>query len=173
MKVMTQLGPLSINPADVVSLKPAPVIPETVGFYDLTHIVDLDDRFCSMGDLTVCISEEDAERLSELSGIGIEFKKEKKSLDYPQYSDLETYRRRNIFVPFQKRIVLNEWEKHFKESIAWKQGKSQEPDSRTQPAPTSFYSGCKIPGNGDWQPTSLIERALQEQGKGPDESGLL
>ena len=162
MKIMTQMGWLNINPAEVVSISRAPVIPETVEFCDLTHCVEFDDRFYSMGDLVVCISEDDAEKLSELSGIEIEGRKEKSRPSYSQPSTSETHGRKTIFVPFQKQIVLNEWEKHFDENIAWKQGKSQEPDSRTQPAPSSFSSGCKKLKNGGPQSKSMIERAFQE-----------
>jgi hypothetical protein len=168
MKVMTQLGPLNINPADVVSIRPAPVIPETVEFCDLTHIVEFDDRFYSMDDLVVCISENDAEKLAELSGIQIERKKEKSRPDYTQDSPPETYGRNTIFVPFEKQLVLNEWEKHFDENIAWKKGRSQEPDIRTQLAPASLSSGCKIPKSGVCQSKSLIEKAFQEQEKDQD-----
>jgi hypothetical protein len=147
MKVMTQLGPLNINPEDVVSIRRAPIIPETVEYCDLTHCVEFDDRFYSM-DLVVCISEADAEKLAELSGIEIEWKKEKSRPDYPQPSAPETHGRKTIFVPFKKQIVLNEWEKHFDENIAWKQGRSQEPDSSTQPALFSFSSGSKVPKSG-------------------------
>lgn len=162
MKVMTQLGWLDINPADVVSIRPAPVIPETVEYCDLTHIVEFDDRFCLMGDLVVCISEEDAVKLSELSGVEIEGKKGKSCPDYPQYSDPETYRRKTIFVPFQQQIALNEWEKHFDKNSAWKQGMRKEPVSRAKPASSSFSTGRKIRNKGECQPKSLIERAFQE-----------
>jgi hypothetical protein len=37
-----QFDLLNINPADVVSLRPAPVIPETIEFSDLTHCVEFD-----------------------------------------------------------------------------------------------------------------------------------
>ena len=63
MKVLTQLGLLNINPADVVSIRPAPVMQETMDFNDLTYCVEFDDRFYSLSDLVVCISEEDAEKL--------------------------------------------------------------------------------------------------------------
>jgi hypothetical protein len=160
MKVMTQLGPLNINPADVVSIRPAPIIPETVEFCDLTHIVEFDDRFYSMGDLVVCISEGDAEKLAELSEIGIEWKKEKSRPDYPQVSAPETHGRKTIFIPFKEQIVLNEWEKHFDENIAWKKGRSQEPDSSAQTAPSSFSTGCKLQNKSNCQPKSLIEEAF-------------
>lgn len=167
MKVMTQMGWLNINPADVVSIRPAPVIPETVEYCGLTHIVEFDDRFFSMGDIMVCISESDAEALAELEGIQIEWKKEKSIPDYPQTSAPETHGRNAIFVPFEEQLVLNKWKKHFDENIAWKQGRSQESDSRTQPAPFSFSSGCKIPKDGRNQSKSLIEKAFQEKEKGP------
>ncbi|MGD2091863.1 MAG: hypothetical protein PVH61_37165 [Candidatus Aminicenantes bacterium] len=167
MKVMTQLGPLDINPADVVSIRPAPVIPDNMDDCDLTYYVEFDDRFYDIGDLVVCISESDAKKLAELSGIEIERKKEKSRPDYPQASAPETHGRKTIFVPFKEQIVLNEWEKHFDENIAWKKGRSQEPDSRTQPATFSFSSGCKLQNNRNCQPKSLIEKAFQEQEKGP------
>lgn len=172
MRVITQLGSLNINPEDVVSIRPAPIIPETVEFCDLTHIVEFDDRFYSMGDIVVCISESDAEKLAELSGIEIGWKKEKSIPDYPQASAPETHGRKNLFVPFQKQIALNEWEKHFNENIAWKKGRSQEPDTRTQPAPFSFSTGGKMSECGGCQSKSLIERAFQEQEKRPDEPGF-
>lgn len=162
VKVITQFGLLDINPADVVSIRTAPVIPETVEFSDLTHYVEFDDRFYSMDDPVICISEDDAEKLSELSGIEIDWKNEKSRPDYPQASAPETHDRKTIFVPFKKQLVLNEWEQHFDGNIAWKQGRSQEPHTRTQPAPSSFSPGCKAPKNGGSQSKSLIEKAFQE-----------
>ncbi len=122
MKVMTQLGPLNINPADVVSIRPAPVMPETVEFSDLTHCVEFDDRFYSMGDLVVCISEDDAEKLSEVSGVEIEGRRK---WEYIESS-------KAIFVPFRELLALDEWEKAFNESIKRKVS----PDS-SGPSPNS------------------------------------
>jgi hypothetical protein len=103
MKVMTQFGLLNINLADVVSIRPAPVIPETIEFNDLTYCVEFDDRFYSMGDLVVCISEDDAEKLSELSGIEIEGRRRR---EYMESS-------KTIFVPFRELLALDEWEATF------------------------------------------------------------
>jgi hypothetical protein len=150
MKVLTQFGMLEINPADVVSIRPAPVLPDNMDYCDLTYCVEFDDRFYSMDDHVVCISESDAEKLAEISGIEIPGKKVKK-----------TENKKAIFVPFKKLLVLNEWEKHFDSTIAWKKGVQSEPESK--PAPSSFSPENRTLYEENHQPISVIEQVFHAQ----------
>ena len=147
MKVLTQFGMLDINPADVVSIRPAPVLPDNMDYCDLTYHVEFDDRFYSLGDHVVCISESDAEKLAELSGIEITERKIKK----PEI-------KKTIFVPFKKLLILNEWEKYFKNCV---KGTNQEPEQK--PAPSSFSSGHRMFYEENQQPISVIEKAFRSQ----------
>jgi hypothetical protein len=142
MKVLTQLGMLDINPESVVSIRPAPVLPVNMDYCDLTYCVEFDDRFYSLNDHVVCISESDAEKLAEISGIEIPGKKVKKAEI-----------KKMIFVPFKNLLVLNEWEKHFDSTIAWKNGVKSEPESK--PAPSSF-SDDRTLYEDHYQPQSII-----------------
>ena len=76
MKVQTQIGILDINPTDVISIKSAPVLPDNMDYCDVTYCVELDDRFYSFDYHLICISESDAEKLAELSGVEISGRKE-------------------------------------------------------------------------------------------------
>lgn len=162
MKVLTQMGLLDINPESVVAIRKAHVMPETVEFCDLTHYVEFDDRFYSTGDNVACISEDDAEKLAELAGVEVEEEKEKSRQEYPQASAPETNSRKTVFVPFEKQLVLNEWEKHFDENIAWKQGRSQEPGKGPKQVSSSPFSDGTIEEEENRQSESLIEEAFQE-----------
>ncbi len=106
MKVFTQIGFLDINPAVVSSIKPAFAIPGKGSFKDLSYRVDFKDELSLAGHRAVSISEADALKLSELSGIKIHGREAKgKELQ------------RALFVPFKKLLVLNEWEKAFDNSL--------------------------------------------------------
>lgn len=165
MKVITQLGLLDINPESVIAIKQAPVMPESVEFNDLTHCVEFDNRFYSMGDKVVCISEADAERLSEMAEIEIEGKDvgDKPEVETPYIPNPSGGKR--IFVPFQKQLVLNEWEKVFDESIAWKNGITETPsaDAAKEPesAPSSFSSNREISHHENSRPISIIEQTFR------------
>lgn len=149
MKVLTQLGMLEINPADVVSIRPAPVLPDNMDYCDLTYCIEFDDRFYSLNDPVVCISESEAEKLAEISGIEIPGKKVKK-----------TENKKTIFVPFKNLLVLNECEKHFDSTIAWKNGVKSEPESK--PVPSSFSDDGTL-YEDHYQPQSIIEQVFQSQ----------
>jgi hypothetical protein len=69
MKILTHIGFLDINPAKVTSIKPAFAIPGKGDFKDLMHSVDFKDESSIAGHHVVRISETDAMKLSELSGI--------------------------------------------------------------------------------------------------------
>jgi hypothetical protein len=145
MKMKTNLGMFGINPEFVVSIQPAPILPDNIDFADLTYCVDFDDRFYDMAGNIVCISEDDAQKLSELSGIEITKRKNNKTPDYPKHLNenrpkisIEKVNRKNIFVPFQKQIILNGWEKFFDETIAWKDGFFREQKREPQSAPASM-----------------------------------
>lgn len=152
MKVLTQLGLLDINPADVVSIRPAPVLPDNMGYCDLTYCVELDDRFYSLGDHVVCISETDAEKLAELSGVEIPGRKEKR---IPEPKDKS--RHKAIFVPFNQLLILDEWEKHFKNYV---KGINQEPEPK--PTPSSL-SDDRTLYKENQQPISIIEQVFRAQ----------
>lgn len=62
MKVVTQLGLLDINPADVISIRPASVRPDNMNFCDLTYCLEFKDDSAPYGYNFVCISETDAEK---------------------------------------------------------------------------------------------------------------
>ena len=150
MKVLTQFGMLEINPADVVSIRPAPVLPDNMDYCDLTYCVEFDDRFYSLDDHVVCISESEAEKLAELSGVVISGRNIKK-----------TKSEKPIFVSFKKLLVLNEWEKHFDGTIAWKNGVKSEPESK--PAPSSFSPDNRTLYEENHQPGSAVEQILSKQ----------
>ncbi|NIM16348.1 MAG: hypothetical protein GTO45_30495 [Candidatus Aminicenantes bacterium] len=67
MKVVTHISLLDINPADILSIKPASVIPERMEFSNLPYCVDFNDKSEPYGCNMACISESDALKLSELS----------------------------------------------------------------------------------------------------------
>lgn len=138
---------LDINPADVVSIKPAPVLPDNMDYCDLTYCVEFDDRFYSLGDHLVCISESDAEKLAKLSGVEIPGRNIKK----PEI-------KKTIFVPFKKLLILNEWEKYFKNCV---KGTNQEPEQKT--APDSFSTDDRTFYEENQQPISVIEQAFRSQ----------
>jgi hypothetical protein len=118
-------------------------------FSDLTYCVELDDRFYSLDDHVVCISEADAEKLAELSGVEIPGRNVKK-----------TKGEKPVFIPFKKLLVLNEWEKHFDSTIAWKKGVKSEPE--TNPASSSL-SDDRTLYEENHQPSSVIEQAFRAQ----------
>lgn len=168
MKVNTNLGMLDIKPADVVSIRPAPVMPDAVEFSDLTHCVEFDDRFYSMGDDLVCISEADAEKLSELAGVEIEGRTEKKKPEEPPEPTKKSTGG-TIFFPFAKQLILNEWEKVFDRGDVWRPSKEwvseKKPEPEQNPAPSSNTSSHENRTLYEeyYQPKSPIEQILQEQ----------
>jgi hypothetical protein len=106
MKIHTHMGFMDIDPAKVISIRTAFAIPGKENFKDLTYSVDFIDEASIAGHHVVGISEADAVKLSELSGIGIP------GMEAKRY---ET--RKAVFFPFKKILVLNEWEKAFDNSL--------------------------------------------------------
>jgi hypothetical protein len=150
MKVLTQFGMLEINPADVVSIRPAPVLPDNMDYCDLTYYIEFDDRFYSLEDHAVCISESDAEKLAELSGVEI-----------LRRNITKTKSEKPVFVSFKKLLVLNEWEKHFDGKMAWKKGVKSEPESK--PAPSSFSPDDRTLYEENHQPINVIDQVFRDQ----------
>jgi hypothetical protein len=69
---------------------------------------------------------------------------------------------KRIFVPFQNQLVLNEWEKVFDASIAWKNRITGPPSAdatkEPKPASSSFSSNREVSSKRNIQSMSLIER---------------
>jgi hypothetical protein len=106
MKIQTHIGLLDINPAVVASIRPAFEIPEKGSFKDLFYRIDFKDGLCIARHHAVSISEADAVKLSELSGIKI-----------PGREAHGKGIQKALFVPFKKLLVLNDWEKAFDNSL--------------------------------------------------------
>lgn len=98
MKIFTQIGFLDIIPATVASIKPGITLPGN----NLPYTVVFKDELCIDGHYAVSISEADAAKLSELSGIKISGNDTK-----------GTESQKTLFVTFKKLLILNEWEKTF------------------------------------------------------------
>ncbi len=150
MKVITNLGMFDLNPEAVVSIRPAPVLADNMDYCDLTYCVEFDDRFYSLDDCVVCVSETDAEKLSELSGVEITGRREREMPDtqeqeQPHENKIKTQTEpktgKTIFVYYKALFVLNDWEKYFDEKIAWKKkvkpgvGIMREPEPTQAPGP--------------------------------------
>lgn len=170
MKVITQLGLLDINPESVIAIKQAPVMPESLEFSDLTHCVEFDDRYYSMGDKVVCISEADAEKLAELAEVEIvglgkkEPSGEKSTGQLGNNKILKEQKSRAVFVPFNVQLTLTDWEIHFDDKIAWIKGGFQKPDKEPQPAPPSISNEVNSHRVEPRQSESLIEKAFRNMG---------
>ncbi len=171
MNVITQMGEMDINPESVVAVKKAPIMPEPVEFAELTYCVEFDDRFYSMGDNVVCISEADAEKLSELAGVEIEGKKKEIKSVKPQQAAGNGNGQKTIFVPFAKQLVLNEWERVFDKGVAWKKKDAptasiqakREPVPTPAPSSSSLSDGNRTLYEENQHPVSLIEQVFQGQ----------
>jgi len=167
MKVITQLGQLDISPESVTAIKKVPVMPELVNFSELTHCVEFDSRFYDLGDQIVCISEADAGKLAELSGVELEGKEDVKQ----KMEVLSMKNSKTVFVPFPKQFVLNQWEEYFDASMAWKKRTevtlsdeaSKEPEQTPAPQSDSSQHKTRTLYEEHYQPRSPAEQVFMEQ----------
>lgn len=109
----THRGLRDINPIYVVSIRPAkfiPFMPANMNSSHLNYQVDVIDPSSPYGHHIYCISEADAMRLSELTGIGISQR--------GMWENVKTVREQenSLYVSFQVLRILHEWERSFDEA---------------------------------------------------------
>ena len=106
----THRGLQDINPIYAASIRPAkfiPFMPVNMNSSHLNYQVDVIDPSSPYGHHIYCISEEDAMKLSELTGIGIS--------QGEAGENVKTVRRQenSLYVRFKVLWILNKWERAF------------------------------------------------------------
>lgn len=147
MRVQTQFGQMEINPADVISIKPVSLWADNNDYYDLTFCVEYEDESAPNGSNTACVTEPVAKELSRISGVKI-----------PEITVMPKKRGNTVFVPFNQLLILDEWEKYFKNCV---KGTNQQPEQK--PVPSSFSSEDRTLYEENHQPISLIEQVFRAQ----------
>ena len=109
----THRGLRDINPIYVVSIRSAKFIPFITVSMNSSHLnyrVDVIDPSSPYGHHIDCISEADAMKFSELTGIGIS--------QQGTWENVKTVRRQenSLYVSFQVMRILHEWERSFDEA---------------------------------------------------------
>ncbi len=146
MNIRTQVGQMNVNPADIISIKSAEVIPGLLKYSEFNYCVSLNDLSSRYNRRTVCISELDALLLSDLSGV--------KAIT-PGWGRKRKALKHAAFIPFQKLLTLNDWEKYFDSSL--KDGINR------QPKPVLSLPGKRSLYQENYQPQNAFEQIIERQ----------